>query len=704
MFKTLRRTLIAATLTVAASLGLQAANNAWPANYEGVMFQAFAWDSYDDTKWTTLTAQADELSKYFKLIWVPNSGKSVGSTSMGYMPIYWFSNHNSSFGTQGQLRTMINTFKEKGTGIIADVVINHRAGVSGWTDFPTETWNGQTWHIGTDGICRTDECNRNGHPTSGANDTGEDFDGARDLDHTNANVQNNCKNYCKFLLDELGYAGFRYDMVKGYSGQYNKMYNEYSGTKFSVGEYWDGSYDAVAGWIEATGRQSAAFDYPFKYAVNQAFGSGDMSKLVWMANGDTPQPAGLIHFGYSQYAVTFIDNHDTYRNDSKFNGNIVAANAFMLCSPGTPCVFLPHWKSNKAEISRLIEIRNTVGLHNNSTVRVLQSSRDCYMAEVTGSKGTLVVKIGSAMASPGGYSESDIAASGTNYCVWTKASIGGGGGGGNLGDDPVTGSFNVYFDNSATNWTSPYIHYWGASESTWPGVAMTAHEGNLWKYTVPEGTTGLLFNAGDGDATKTPDFVAVADHVYTTAGDGGHINDYGTNVEMPDHLYVIGNLENNSWSTSTPVEMTREGNLMYARVTFVPDGTNTMCWFNLCTVTGADWDAVNGADRYGAPTENTPITLDGDELALVKYAANVNASGCQSWTTAPCTAYVVADFAKNTVSLRTTKPAGVNDIEADAADVAPAYYTLQGVRVANPVVPGLYIEVHGNTARKILVK
>ena len=119
------------------------------------MLQGFYWDSYKDTKWTNLESQADELSQSFKLIWVPNSGNCGNSNNMGYMPQYWFTNHNSSFGTEAELRSMINTFKEKGTGIIADVVINHRNGVTNWTDFPAEEWNGKTWHIGTDGICCT---------------------------------------------------------------------------------------------------------------------------------------------------------------------------------------------------------------------------------------------------------------------------------------------------------------------------------------------------------------------------------------------------------------------------------------------------------------------------------------------------------------------------------------------------------------------
>ena len=59
----------------------------WEANYDGVMLQGFYWDSFDDTKWTNLTSQADEMSAYFDLIWVPNSGSS-GYYSMGYNPQY----------------------------------------------------------------------------------------------------------------------------------------------------------------------------------------------------------------------------------------------------------------------------------------------------------------------------------------------------------------------------------------------------------------------------------------------------------------------------------------------------------------------------------------------------------------------------------------------------------------------------------------
>lgn len=34
----------------------------WPANYQGVMLQGFYWDSFNDSQWTNLESQADELA------------------------------------------------------------------------------------------------------------------------------------------------------------------------------------------------------------------------------------------------------------------------------------------------------------------------------------------------------------------------------------------------------------------------------------------------------------------------------------------------------------------------------------------------------------------------------------------------------------------------------------------------------------------
>lgn len=422
-FYHLRMVLLGLCLLGLFSQSSNAQNYAWPKNYDGVMLQGFYWDSFSDTKWTNLTSQADELSASFDLIWVPNSG-DCQSQGMGYMPVWWFK-HNGSFGSDSELRAMISAYRDRGVGIIEDVVVNHRNGKSNWTDFPAETYNGVTWKLGPEHICSTDEVrNQAGQaqPT-GAPDSGDDFNGARDLDHKNSYVRDAIKAYLDYLKNDLGYIGWRYDMVKGYSASFTGEYNKSAKAAFSVGEYWDG-YDNIVNWIEGTGKQSAAFDFPNKYAMNEAFGGGNYGSLMWK-RGSLDQPAGLIHSDiYQPYAVTFVDNHDTYRDGNKMSGNIVAANAYMLCNPGTPCVFLPHWKSNKAEIKKFIAIRKAVGIHSQSAVKVLATAGDIYAAEVTGTKGKLVIKVGTrSQFDPAGYTSSDIVASGNGYCIWSKSDV-----------------------------------------------------------------------------------------------------------------------------------------------------------------------------------------------------------------------------------------------------------------------------------------
>ena len=304
-----------------ATLSLHA--QGWPAQYDGVMLQGFYWDSFSQSQWVKLEKQADELSQYFSLVWLPQSG-DCGGNSMGYDDLYWFPGHyNSSFGSEAELRSLINTFKQKGIGTIADVVINHRKNVSSWVDFPKETYNGVTYELKSTDICANDDkgatktwATDNGYSLSSNNDTGEGWDGMRDLDHKSENVQTNVKAYLNMLLKDLGYVGFRYDMVKGYSGSYTKMYNEDAKPQFSVGECWDGT-NTIKNWIESTGKTSAAFDFQFRYTVRNAANNGDWRKLIQQNDGSWPLVSNNYESGnYRQYAVTFVENHDTEKRSN----------------------------------------------------------------------------------------------------------------------------------------------------------------------------------------------------------------------------------------------------------------------------------------------------------------------------------------------------------------------------------------------------
>ena len=46
---------------------------------------------------------------------------------------------------------------------------------------------------------------------------------------------------------------------------------------------------------------------------------------------------------------------------------------------------------------------------------------------------------------------------------------------------------------------------------------------------------------------------------------------------------------------------------------------------------------------------------------------------------------------------------GITDLEDEDAQVAPVYYNLQGMKVANPA-SGIYIEKRGNKTRKVVIK
>lgn len=368
----------------------------WPAEYKGVMLQGFYWNGYADSQWPLLERDADNLATTFDLVWVPQSA-NCGGQSMGYDDLYWFSNYTSSFGTEAELKSMISTFNAKGIGTIADIVINHRKNVSNWVDFPKETYKGVDYELKSTDICANDDggatktwATQNGYQLSTNNDTGTDWGGMRDLDHKSTNVQNSVKAYLKMLLDDFGYVGFRYDMVLGYSGAYTKIYNEDAKPKYSVGECWH-STNTIKDWIDATGKTSAAFDFQFRYTVRNAINNQDWRKLADKNDGNWPLVSKEYYSGnYRQYAVTFVENHDTeYRSSTDqqdpLRKDTLAANAYLMAMPGTPCVFMTHWLAYKQEIANMVAVRKAVGISNLSVPTEVGSVKDYYAVQVEGS-------------------------------------------------------------------------------------------------------------------------------------------------------------------------------------------------------------------------------------------------------------------------------------------------------------------------------
>lgn len=378
----------------------------WASDYSGVMLQGFSWDSYNESQWKVLERQANELKGYIDLVWLPQSGKCMETTQvMGYMPYYYF-NQNSSFGSEAELRSLITKFKAAGIGAIADVVINHR-NTEGWYTFPAETYKGVTYQMQSTDICKNDDggttatqAATDGVSLSQNNDEGTDFGGCRDIDHKSENVQKVIKAYLKYLKDDLGYTGFRYDMVKGFDGSHVADYNDATGVEYSVGEYWDGN-DKIESWINRTNKKSAAFDFQFRYNVRDAVNGAANGKVTTYSDwSKLNSNDNLMHdANYRRYAVTFVENHDTQkRSESEQNDPLrkdtIAANAYMLAMPGTPCIFQPHWNAYKSEIKEMIAARKYAGITNMSNYANKQSKKTLYVNEVTGTKHKLLVAVG----------------------------------------------------------------------------------------------------------------------------------------------------------------------------------------------------------------------------------------------------------------------------------------------------------------------
>ncbi|MCM1291379.1 MAG: alpha-amylase family glycosyl hydrolase [Prevotella sp.] len=97
---------------------------------------------------------------------------------------------------------------------------------------------------------------------------------------------------------------------------------------------------------------------------------------------------------------------------------------------------------------------------------------------------------------------------------------------------PVGDGIKVFYDNSLTQWGSVYIHHWSVNETTWPGVKMSSLGNDIFSYTVPEGTTGVIFNGGGNGNLQSDNITSPLlqnGHLYkgTPGNDKVHIEDMG---------------------------------------------------------------------------------------------------------------------------------------------------------------------------------
>ena len=172
-----------------------------------------------------------------------------------------------------------------------------------------------------------------------------------DLNTYDIIVQNRFKDWSTWMVNQIGFDGFRLDFVRGFQESYvadwvNNLPLLNGSQRFIVGEYWGADY-RIKDWVNTVavgGADADGFDFPLKNSLKDMC-NGDQStfNMAWLNH------SGLVRNNVgnnlpSTSVVTFIDNHDTGKEHDKWiTKDFKLAYAYTLTHEGRPCIFYPHY-------------------------------------------------------------------------------------------------------------------------------------------------------------------------------------------------------------------------------------------------------------------------------------------------------------------------------------------------------------------------
>ncbi len=319
--------------------------------------QSFYWDcpkleSKEFEWWNFVKEKVNALKDVgFTALWLPPACKAANldGMSMGYDPYDYYDlgdiDQKTSvptwFGSRSQLEELIQEAHQNDMQVYADMVLNHTNGAdeteinlfdgaSRWTKY-----NPGSGKFARDWTCY--------HPAYFERMDDKVFEGMPDLCHRNPYVYSELIEYARWLIEEIGFDGLRYDFVQGYgtwiiTAILERLYKKNDKTDFSpfgVGEYWD-SDTSITEWLRETNAYTdnpvTAFDFPLRGRLKELCDTYGFSLKRLTERGT------LITNGLQQLAVTFVENHDIIRTDPIVNDKMLAY-AYILTHEGYPCVF-----------------------------------------------------------------------------------------------------------------------------------------------------------------------------------------------------------------------------------------------------------------------------------------------------------------------------------------------------------------------------
>jgi alpha-amylase len=323
-----------------------------------VMMQAFYWDcpreeNKEHQWWKLVCDSIPSLAQIgFRTLWLPPASKAanIGGMSMGYDPYDFYDLGEFDqkgtiptwFGSKEDLLKLINTAHDYHMTVLADIVINHCSGADATEVNPI---TGQTrWTLFQPLSGKFLRNWESFHPNPYERWDESTFGDMPDLSHRNPLVFLEIMEYTRWLIEEIGFDGFRYDFVKGYGAGTVTAIQEYrylrSGQPYQpygVAEHWDNAR-GIEYWANVTNFSNQnpvdAFDFPLREmlkALCDQYGFSLRNLLTW----DT-----LLRV-QPQTTVTFVENHDLRDEGRPVVNDKLLAYSYILTHEGFPCVF---WK------------------------------------------------------------------------------------------------------------------------------------------------------------------------------------------------------------------------------------------------------------------------------------------------------------------------------------------------------------------------
>ena len=379
----------------------------------GVLMQAFYWDCPREEQqefawWNFVATKLDELrSAGFTALWLPPASKAsnLGGMSMGYDVYDYYDlgefaqkcvdeqkkETRTWFGSKDELKALTRAIHARNMKVYADLVLNHNNGADAEEFNPIIQQTRWTKFTPQSGIFNRDwSCfNPSPYPDS---DPGA-FGTMPDLCHTNPRVITGILNHAKWMIEEIGFDGFRYDFVKGFGGWIVRAIHERQYTRdnkpvdlFGVGECWAGD-EFIDSWLDSvnmwTDNRVGAFDFPLRYRLKDLCDQPGFS-LRTLAR------SGVLMKDRPFEAVTFVDNHDFRDGETpEVITDKMLAYAYILSHEGYPCVY---WKDyfkyglgkpgEPDGIERLVQVHES---HAGGATNILFVDDLFYAMERTGS-------------------------------------------------------------------------------------------------------------------------------------------------------------------------------------------------------------------------------------------------------------------------------------------------------------------------------